>query len=54
MSNGDAQSAASAVVIPSKNTIAEEEIEVPHGRQIRDSSSTAVMKNLRIFTIPQC
>ena len=43
MSNGNAQSAASTVVIPNMSTIVEEEIEVPYGRQIRDSLSTAVM-----------
>ena len=42
-SNGNAQSATSGVVIPNKSTIAEEEIEVPYGRQIRDSSSTAML-----------
>lgn len=42
-SNGNAQSATSEVIIPNKSTIAEEEIEVPYGRQIRDSSSTAMM-----------
>ena len=42
-SNGNAQSATSGVIIPNKSTIAEEEIEVPYGRQIRDSSSTAMM-----------
>ena len=31
------------MIIPNKSTIAEEEIEVPYGRQIRDSSSTAMM-----------
>ena len=41
----NAQSATSAVVIPNKSTIAVEEIEVPHGRQIRDSSSTTVMND---------
>jgi len=30
------------MVIPNKSTIAEEEIEVPYGRQVRDSSSTAM------------
>ena len=40
---GNAQSATSGVIIPNKSTIAEEEIEVPYGRQIRDSSSTAMM-----------
>ena len=42
-SNGNAQSATSGVVIPNKSTIAEEEIEVPYGRQIRDSTSTAML-----------
>jgi hypothetical protein len=42
-SNGNAQSATSEVIIPNKSTIAEEEIEVPYGRQIRDSSSTAML-----------
>lgn len=36
------QSATSGMVIPNKSTIAEEEIEVPYGRQVRDSSSTAM------------
>lgn len=42
-SNGNAQSATSEVIIPNKSTIAEEEIEVPYSRQIRDSSSTAML-----------
>jgi len=42
-SNGNAQSATSGVIIPNKSTIAEEEIEVPYGRQIRDSTSTAML-----------
>jgi len=42
-SNGNAQSATSGVIIPNKSTIAEEEIEVPYGRQIRDSSSTSML-----------
>ena len=42
-SNGNAQSATSGVIIPNKSTIAEEEIEVPYGRQIRDSASTAML-----------
>ncbi|KAF9648389.1 hypothetical protein BDM02DRAFT_3082236, partial [Thelephora ganbajun] len=42
-SNGNAQSATSGVIIPNKSTIAEEEIEVPYGRQTRDSSSTAML-----------
>lgn len=44
-SNGNAQSATSGVIIPNKSTIAEEEIEVPYGRQIRDSSSTAMLED---------
>ena len=42
-SNGNAQSVTSGVIIPNKSTIAEEEIEVPYGRQMRDSSSTAML-----------
>ena len=42
-SNGNAQSATSEVIIPNKSTIAEEEIEVPYGRQTRDSTSTAML-----------
>jgi hypothetical protein len=42
-SNGNAQSATSGVIIPNKSTIAEEEIEVPYGRQTRDSTSTAML-----------
>jgi hypothetical protein len=30
------------MIIPNKSTIAEEEIEVPYGRQVRDSGSTAM------------
>jgi protein SPA2 len=30
------------MIIPNKSTIAEEEIEVPYGRQVRDSGSTAI------------
>ena len=41
-SNTNAQSATTGMVIPNKSTIAEEEIEVPYGREIRDSTGTAV------------
>ena len=42
-SGGDAQSATAGMgmIIPNKSTIAEEEIEVPYGRDVRDSASTA-------------
>ena len=30
------------MIIPNKSTIAEEEIEVPYGREVRDSTGTAV------------
>ncbi|KAI0753047.1 hypothetical protein C8Q80DRAFT_1149566 [Daedaleopsis nitida] len=42
-SGGDAQSATAGMgmIIPNKSTIAEEDIEVPYGRDMRDSASTA-------------
>ncbi|RPD53407.1 hypothetical protein L226DRAFT_473083, partial [Lentinus tigrinus ALCF2SS1-7] len=42
-SGGDAQSATAGMgmIIPNKSTIAEEEIEVPYGRDMRDSAETA-------------
>jgi hypothetical protein len=30
------------MIIPNKSTIAEEEIEVPYGREVRESGGTAV------------
>lgn len=41
-SASNAQSAGMGMIIPNKSTIAEEEIEVPHGREVRDSASTAM------------
>lgn len=41
-STTNAQSATAGMVIPNKSTIAEEEIEVPYGREVRDSTGTAV------------
>jgi protein SPA2 len=41
-STTNAQSATAGMIIPNKSTIAEEEIEVPYGREIRDSTGTAV------------
>ncbi|KAH8087889.1 hypothetical protein BXZ70DRAFT_540058 [Cristinia sonorae] len=38
----NAQSATTGMIIPNKSTIAEEEIEVPYGREVRDSSGTAI------------
>ncbi|CCM03578.1 uncharacterized protein FIBRA_05714 [Fibroporia radiculosa] len=38
----NAQSAGMGMIIPNKSTIAEEEIEVPYGREVRDSASTAM------------
>lgn len=40
-STQNAQSATAGMVIPNKSTIAEEEIEVPYGREVRESSGTA-------------
>ncbi|KAH7921276.1 hypothetical protein BV22DRAFT_1038847 [Leucogyrophana mollusca] len=40
--NAQSATATSGMIIPNKSTIAEEEIEVPYGREIRDSSGTAV------------
>ncbi|KAI0941809.1 hypothetical protein AcW1_003600 [Taiwanofungus camphoratus] len=41
-SNAQSATAGMGMIIPNKSTIAEEEIEVPYGREVRDSSSTAV------------
>lgn len=41
-STTNAQSATAGMIIPNKSTIAEEEIEVPYGREVRDSTGTAV------------
>lgn len=41
-SASNAQSAGMGMIIPNKSTIAEEEIEVPYGREVRDSASTAM------------
>ena len=38
----NAQSATAGMIIPNKSTIAEEDIEVPYGREVRDSTGTAV------------
>ncbi|TFK45585.1 hypothetical protein OE88DRAFT_1729622 [Heliocybe sulcata] len=40
--NPTSATATSGMIIPNKSTIAEEEIEVPYGRETRDSSSTAM------------
>ncbi|KAH7883156.1 hypothetical protein F5I97DRAFT_1939003 [Phlebopus sp. FC_14] len=40
--NAQSGTATSGMIIPNKSTIAEEDIEVPYGREIRDSSGTAV------------
>lgn len=40
--NAQSATATSGMIIPNKSTIAEEEIEVPYGREIRESSSTAI------------
>ncbi|KIK80426.1 hypothetical protein PAXRUDRAFT_833539 [Paxillus rubicundulus Ve08.2h10] len=41
--NGQSATATSGMIIPNKSTIAEEDIEVPYGREeVRDSSGTAV------------
>ncbi|KAI0665719.1 hypothetical protein C8Q78DRAFT_1063711 [Trametes maxima] len=41
-SNAQSATAGMGMIIPNKSTIAEEEIEVPYGRDPRDSSSTAI------------
>lgn len=41
-STTNVQSATAGMIIPNKSTIAEEEIEVPYGREVRDSTGTAV------------
>lgn len=41
-STTNAQSATAGMIIPNKSTIAEEEIEVPYAREVRDSTGTAV------------
>lgn len=41
-SNAQSATAGIGMIIPNKSTIAEEEIEVPYGREVRDSSSTAI------------
>ncbi|KZT69736.1 hypothetical protein DAEQUDRAFT_765322 [Daedalea quercina L-15889] len=40
-SNAQSATAGMGMIIPNKSTIAEEEIEVPYGREVRDSGSTA-------------
>ncbi|KAG0694752.1 hypothetical protein DFH29DRAFT_307838 [Suillus ampliporus] len=40
--NAQSATATSGMVIPNKSTIAEEEIEVPYGREMRESSGTAI------------
>lgn len=40
--NAQSATATSGMVIPNKSTIAEEEIEVPYGRDMRESSGTAI------------
>ena len=49
-STATAQSATAGMgmVIPNKSTIAEEDIEVPYGREVRDSTGTAVDERERI------
>ncbi|KAH9889560.1 hypothetical protein C8Q73DRAFT_766336 [Cubamyces lactineus] len=41
-SNAQSATAGMGMIIPNKSTIAEEDIEVPYGREARDSSSTAM------------
>ncbi|KAL6304991.1 hypothetical protein BKA93DRAFT_731941 [Sparassis latifolia] len=41
-SNAQSATAGMGMIIPNKSTIAEEMIEVPYGREVRDSSSTAI------------
>ncbi|THH29548.1 hypothetical protein EUX98_g4654 [Antrodiella citrinella] len=38
----NAQSATAGMIIPNKSTIAEEDIEVPYGREVRESTGTAL------------
>ncbi|KAH9914833.1 uncharacterized protein B0H18DRAFT_1125269 [Fomitopsis serialis] len=40
-SNAQSATAGMGMIIPNKSTIAEEELEVPYGREVRDSGSTA-------------
>lgn len=40
--NAQSATAGMGMIIPNKSTIAEEEIEVPYGREVRDSTGTAV------------
>ncbi|KAG2352042.1 hypothetical protein BDR07DRAFT_1344693 [Suillus spraguei] len=40
--NAQSATATSGMVIPNKSTIAEEDIEVPYGREMRESSGTAI------------
>ncbi|EGO00874.1 hypothetical protein SERLA73DRAFT_87202 [Serpula lacrymans var. lacrymans S7.3] len=40
--NAQSSTATTGMIIPNKSTIAEEDIEVPYGREIRDSAGTAV------------
>ncbi|KAI0687108.1 hypothetical protein BC835DRAFT_1287053 [Cytidiella melzeri] len=40
--NAQSATAGMGMIIPNKSTIAEEDIEVPYGREMRDSTSTAV------------
>ncbi|KAI0338375.1 hypothetical protein BDW22DRAFT_709598 [Trametopsis cervina] len=40
--NAQSATAGMGMIIPNKSTIAEEEIEVPYGREMRDSTSTAM------------
>ncbi|KAI0363111.1 hypothetical protein BV20DRAFT_204698 [Pilatotrama ljubarskyi] len=44
-SNAQSATAGMGMIIPNKSTIAEEDIEVPYGRDPRDSSSTAVNRD---------
>ncbi|OBZ69633.1 hypothetical protein A0H81_10591 [Grifola frondosa] len=41
-SNAQSATAGMGMIIPNKSTIAEEEIEVPYGREVRDSAGTAI------------
>ncbi|KAI8974031.1 hypothetical protein BD414DRAFT_468647 [Trametes punicea] len=41
-SNAQSATAGMGMIIPNKSTIAEEDIEVPYGRDVRDSASTAM------------
>ncbi|KAH9846801.1 hypothetical protein C2E23DRAFT_851461 [Lenzites betulinus] len=44
-SNAQSATAGMGMIIPNKSTIAEEDIEVPYGRDVRDSSSTAMERD---------